>query len=113
MSCACERGYTPRASATSAGPDELIAFAHLGLHPVEQAGPEFLAEEDQREAGDAPGLHQRGHFEELIKRAEAAGHEDEADAVFDEANFAREKIMEIDRDVGETISFLLEWQFNI
>jgi len=37
---------------------------------------------------DALRLHEGQHFEKLVQRAEAAGHEDEAEAVFDEADFA-------------------------
>jgi hypothetical protein len=58
-------------------------------------------------------LNQGQHFEELIERAEAARHEDEGDAVFDETNFARKEIMKVDGDIGETIAPLFVRQLDV
>src|SRR5579864_2001332 len=70
-------------------------------------------EQDQRELGNSLGLDQRKHFEKLIERAEAARHKHKANAVFYETDLPGKKIMKIDRNVGETVSSLLVWQFDI
>ena len=93
--------------------DEFIRPLQLGLHPLQQTGPMFLAEEDQRELRDALRLHQRHHLEQLIQRAEAAGHIDEGDTVFGEADFAREEIMEMHRHIREQVARLLVRQFDV
>lgn len=58
-------------------------------------------------------LHKREHFKEFIQCAEAARHKNEGNAVFDKANFAREKIMKVDGDIGIFVSLLFERQFDI
>src|SRR4051812_16635488 len=81
-----------------------ILFKH-DLHPLEEARPIGLPIEDQREARNAAGLDEGQDFEKFVQRAETTRHENEGDAVFDEANLAGEEVMEIDRDIGEPISF--------
>src|ERR1043166_5020839 len=75
--------------------DELVMFLHLRFHPADQAGPELFAEQDQRKARNAPGLHQRDHLEKLVERAKAAGHENERGTVLHEADLARKEIVEM------------------
>ena len=42
--------------------------------PVEQAGPELRADQDQRDAWSLAGLDQAEGFQQFVQRAEAAGH---------------------------------------
>ena len=62
---------------------------------------------------DALRLHERDDFEKFVERAESAGHEDEAEAVFREADLARKKIMEMQRQVDKAIAGLLVRQFDV
>ena len=73
----------------------------------------FFAEQDERELRDALRLHEREHFKKFIERAEATRHENKAETVFYETNFARKKIMEVHRHVGVFVAGLLERQFNV
>jgi len=73
----------------------------------------FAAKHDQGKLRDALGLHQGRHFKKFVQRAKAARHENESEAVFDEANLARKKIMEMDRDIGKTVAALLVRQFDV
>jgi len=95
-----------------AGADELVFF-EARFHPRKQALPMFAAEQDERELRDALRLHEREDFKKFVERAEAAGHEHEAEAVFHEADFAREKIMKVNRDVGVAVAALLVRQFDV
>src|SRR5215831_6058104 len=71
------------------------------------------AEQHQRELRDALGLDERDDFEKFVQRAVAAGHKDEPQAVFYETYLAREKIVKMDRYVGESIAGLLPWEFDV
>src|SRR5690242_220467 len=51
------------------------------FHPTDQAFPMIFAKQDQRKAWDTLGLDQSQNLEELVEGAEAARHEDKADAV--------------------------------
>src|SRR5882724_3299561 len=82
-----------------AGADEIMFILHVGFRPFQKAVPIVAAKKDDWKSRDALGLHEREHLKKLVKRAETAGHINETEAVFYEANFAREKIMEMDRDV--------------
>src|SRR2546423_14540853 len=85
--------------------DEL-GFLQRHFHPLPQPLPVIPAKKDQRKARNALGLFQGDDLEEFIERAESTGHEDEAHAVFYETDFAREKIVKMDRDVGVAIALL-------
>jgi len=52
-------------------------------------------------------------FRKFVEGAKAAGHENERHAVFDETDFARKKIMEVDGHVGVTIAPLFMRQFDV
>src|ERR1044071_9749972 len=80
---------------------------------MDKAFPMVFAKEDQRELRNALGLDQGHDFKELIQRSKASGHEHEGDTVFNKANFAGKEIVEVNRDIGETISLLLMRQLDI
>src|SRR5208282_1069659 len=69
--------------------------------------------QDEGELGNALRLHKRDDFKKFIERAEAAGHEDEAEAVLREADLAGEEIMKMQRQIGKTIAGLLMRQFDV
>src|SRR6185312_3232557 len=49
----------------------------------------------------------------FVQRAKAPRHVNETETVFHKTNFARKKIMEMDRNVGKWIGELLSRQFDI
>ena len=73
----------------------------------------FRPEKDEWKLRDAFRLHERDDFKKFVERAEPAGHEHKAEAVFRETNFAREKIMKVQRHVDKTIAGLLVRQFDV
>src|SRR5437016_5044356 len=90
-----------------------ICLLEMLFHPLNQAFPMLAPKKNEGKLRDALRLDQRQHLEKLIERPKASGHEDKANAVFDEANFTREKIVEMDRKVRITIPFLLVGQFDV
>jgi len=49
----------------------------------------------------------------FVERAEAAGHVDEAEAVFGKTDFARKEIVEVQREVDEAVASLFARQFDV
>ena len=96
-----------------AGIDIAMPLLQLALHPMQQSFPVFGAEQDERELRDALGLDERDDFKQLIERAKPAGHVNEAEAVFREADLARKKIVEVQRKVGVAVALLLAGQFDV
>src|ERR1043165_1972682 len=96
-----------------AGADEGIFVFHARFHPFEQAIPIFAPETDERKLRDAARLNESQHFEEFVERPKAARHENEGNAVFHKANFARKEIVKVHRDVREPIALLLMRQFDV
>ena len=96
-----------------AGADELVLLLQLRFQPAQQAAPVIAPEQDERKLWDALRLGERNDFEEFVERAEAARHENETEAVFREANLARKEIMEMQRQINESIARLLVGQFNV
>jgi len=80
---------------------------------MQKAVPIFAAEKDEGKLRDALGLHEREDFKKFVERAETTGHENEAEAVFHEAYFAREKVMEMNRHIGKTIPGLFVRQLDV
>ena len=96
-----------------AGGDKSALQFQFPFHPFYQSFPMTPAEQDQRELGNALGLHERQHFKEFVQCAKTAGHEDKPEAVFYKGNFAGEEIMKLDGDIGKAIARLLMGQFDV
>lgn len=71
------------------------------------------AEKDEWITRNAAGLDEGEHFKKFVERSKTTGHEYEGDAVFYETNFAREKVMKMDRDIRVRIAFLFVRQFDV
>src|SRR5438105_3903668 len=85
----------------------------MWFHPLHQTVPMLAAKKNEGETWDALSLDKGNHFKELVECPKTAGHENEADAVFDETNFPGKKVMEMDGDVCKTVSFLFVRQFDV
>ena len=75
------------------------ASGKLFFHPVGQALPEATADEDDGTVRRFACLHEGEALKKFVERAEAAGHDDVGDGVFDEHDFAREEVAEGDGQV--------------
>jgi len=87
--------------------DQAVAY------PVDHRPPELAADEDHREGPDLVGLHEHERLEEFIKRAEPARGDDERVGVADEADLAREEVVEVQREVEVVVGRLLERQLDV
>ena len=86
---------------------------HLAINPLEHAFPVFAAHEDNGERRLLKGLDEDKGFVELVKRAEAAGQDDEAVSVLDEHHLATEEIPEVQGEGLELVGYLLHRQLYI
>src|ERR1041385_4242034 len=89
------------------------ARLHGGLHPTQQPPPETAPDQDEGKLRYPLRLHQGDQLEKIVQRAESARHEDESDAVLDEANLSGKEVVKVDRDVRITISVLLVRQLDV
>src|SRR6266566_3965809 len=62
---------------------------------------------------DLPVLNQSERFEELVKGADAAGHDDEGVGIFYQQRLANEKIMQPDTTIEIHVGCLLKWQLDV
>src|SRR5207247_9490462 len=92
--------------------DKLVAFKG-SLHPPNQSSLIVASKEDQRKTTNPLGLHQREDFKKLVQRAKTTRQKHESSAVFHKTDLAREKVVEMNRDIRVTIGLLLEWQLNV
>src|SRR5579859_7105341 len=78
-------------------------------HPVDQLIPISVPHQHDGEMLDALRLHERDGFKQFIQRPKAARKKDKARGVFDEANFANEKVSEVQEAVYIRICLLFVW----
>src|SRR3982074_197486 len=71
------------------------------------------AKENHRELVDLSCLDQRQRLEQFVERAEAAGEDDERDAVLDEHRLPHEEVAEVDDGVDVRIGTLLEGELDV
>ena len=95
------------------GADGGEAFGHRAAEPVDEAGPEIGAEEDDGEGVELAGLDEGEGFEEFVHGAKAAGEADEGVAVFDEHDLADEEIVVRDGEGLIGVGFLLHGERDI
>ena len=92
---------------------DVFTTLERAVGPLEQPAPVAAPKTDQWKPRHLARLHQCEDFKEFIHRAKPAGHVDKRRAVFGEAHFASEKVVEIHRDIGVRIAALFEGQFDI
>src|SRR2546423_68118 len=81
--------------------------------PISAARP---VEQNNRNNARFAGLHQSEDFEGFIHRTESAREKRESVRLFDEVEFARKKVIEVDQlrvAFDYFIGLLFEWQTNV
>ena len=82
-------------------------------YPVGHPLPEIAADQNNRTGRNLAGLHQRQAFKQLVQRAEAAGHHHIRHRMFHKHHFAREKMLEFNRQILIRIGLLFMRQHDI
>ena len=85
---------------------EHVEFQNVDLGEVvevDEALPELLAEEDDRQGALLARLHQRQGLEELVERAVAAGEGDQRARAHQEVHLAEGEIVEVDAEPGRDV----------
>jgi len=90
-----------------AGSDEPL------LHEVGERPPELDAHKDDGVVADLAGLDERGDFEHLVHRAEAAREGDEGVGVLREHHLADEEVAELDEGIEVGIGFLFAGELDV
>ena len=75
--------------------------------------PELAAQQHERKRADLAALDQRRRFEQLVQRAQAAGHDDVGARVLHQHHFADEEILELDAFIDVGIRRLLVRQEDV
>src|SRR6476646_10610910 len=92
---------------------DLSPGQHDGTKPIQQSVPVSAAEEYDGEVADLFCLNESERFEEFVKRAEAAGKDDEAETVFNEHHLAHEEVFELQTARLIRIGPLFERQLDV
>ena len=95
-----------------AGADDFLGHQHV-LHPFKQATPEVAATQNNRNAFDFARLHQGKALKQFVQSADASWHAHKGNRVFHKHHFAREKMLEFNRQILIRVGALLVRQHNI
>ena len=92
---------------------DLSLWQHHIANPVQQSTPISCSKQHDRKVANLLRLNQGERFKEFVKRAEAAGKNDEAQTVFHEHHLAHKEVFERQAVRLIRIGLLFERQFDV